>query len=242
MELTQRQLQILKTIIDEYIETAEPVGSDTLDKKYNLGISPATIRNEMVKLTTAGFLKQPHTSAGRTPTSVALKLYVDKLMQTKELSLTDEVKVKQKIWDYRSKMDKVLREATRTLAQQTKTMSLAATDEGDMYTGGVGNILEMPEFYDIDITKHLLATLDEYDYWWDIFSRLGFDKDDLMVLLGDDLGRQFLDQCGGVFVSFSSPSHKGAIGVIGPNRLDYPRIVPTVRYIGNLIGEIAKSW
>lgn len=241
-ELTQRQLQILKAIIEEYIDTAEPVGSDTLDKKYNLGVSPATIRNEMVRLTTAGFLKQLHTSAGRTPTPAALKLYVDKLMQTKELSVTDEVKVKQKIWDYRSKMDKLLREATRALAEQTKTMSLAATDEGDIYTGGLGNILGMPEFYDIDVTRHLLDTLDEYDYWWNIFSHLGGNIEDLTVLVGEDLDRQFLSQCGGVFVRFASPSHKGAIGVVGPSRLDYPRIVPTVRYIGGLIGEIAKSW
>ena len=61
--LTSRQTQILKTIIDEYIETAEPVGSDALDKKYNLGVSPATIRNEMVALTKSGYLRQPHTSA-----------------------------------------------------------------------------------------------------------------------------------------------------------------------------------
>ncbi len=240
-ELTQRQLQILKSIVEEYIETAEPVGSDKLDKKYNLGVSPATIRNEMVKLTQAGFLKQPHTSAGRVPTSAALKLYVNKLMQAKELSVTDEVKVKQKIWDYRSRLDKLLREATRALADQTKTMSLAATDEGDIYTGGVGNILDMPEFYDIDITRHLLDTLDEYDYWWNIFSQLGETGGNLTVFLGEDLGRQFLAQCGGVFVNFESPSHKGAIGVVGPSRLDYSRIIPTVRYVGDLISELVKD-
>jgi heat-inducible transcriptional repressor len=69
--LTARQIQILKSLIDEYIETAEPVGSGALDKKYNLGISPATIRNEMVTLTKFGFLKQPHTSSGRVPTPKA---------------------------------------------------------------------------------------------------------------------------------------------------------------------------
>src|SRR3989344_5431438 len=104
-DLTDRQLHILKAIIEEFIETAEPVASETLDKKYNLGVSPATIRNEMVKLTDTGFLKQPHTSAGRAPTPAALKFYVDKLMKIKDLSVTDEVNVKQRIWDYRSQMD-----------------------------------------------------------------------------------------------------------------------------------------
>lgn len=243
-ELTERQLQIIKAIIDEYIETAEPVASETLDKKYNLGISPATIRNEMVRLTQAGFLKQPHTSAGRTPTPKALKLYISKLMKTKDLSVAEEVTVKQNIWEYRSEMEKLLKEATRALAKYTKTMSLAATDEGDIYTSGIGNILEMPEFYDIDTTKHLLDTLDQYNYWWSIFSDLAErpDADPLAVLLAEDLGGSLLNQCGGVFARFTSPSRHGAIGVVGPTRLNYPRIIPIVRYIGDLINEIAANW
>ncbi len=240
--LTQRQAQILKAIIDEYIETAEPVGSDTLDKKYNLGISPATIRNEMVSLTKTGYLKQPHTSAGRTPTPQALKLYVSEIMKPNDLSVADEVKVKQKIWDYRNQMDKSLREATKALADHTKTMSLAVTDEGNLFTSGMGYILDMPEFYDIDITRHLLDTLDEYDFWWQIFGR--FEAGQILpeVFLGEDLGRANLSECGGVFVQFSSPTHKGAIGVVGPTRLNYPRIIPIVRYIGDLISEVSSGW
>ncbi len=242
LNLSERQLHILKAIVEEYIETAEPVGSETLDKKYNLGVSPATIRNEMVKLTETGFLKQTHTSAGRTPTSAALKLYVDKLMKPKEMSVAEEVTVKQNIWDYRAEMDKLLREATKALAKQTGTMSLAATDEGDIYSSGVGNILEMPEFFDIDVTKHLLETLDDYTYWWGIISDLAQSGHPLAILLGEDLHRRFLSECGGVFIRFSSPSHKGAIGVIGPYRLNYQRIIPIVEYMGGLINEIALNW
>ncbi|OGG26262.1 hypothetical protein A2960_04775 [Candidatus Gottesmanbacteria bacterium RIFCSPLOWO2_01_FULL_39_12b] len=241
-ELTERQLHILKAIIEDYIETAEPVGSETLDKKYNLGVSPATIRNEMVKLTHLGYLKQPHTSAGRTPTSGALKLYVDKLMKLKELSVAEEVTVRQKIWDYRTEMDKMLREATKALARQSKTMSLAATEDGDIYTSGMGNILEMPEFYDIDITRHLLDTLDEYGYWWNIFSHLYDNPDPLAILLGEEFGGQVLKECGGVFVRFSSDTHRGAIGVVGSSRLDYSHIIPLVRYMGELISDMAKNW
>lgn len=241
-ELTERQLHILKTIVEEYIETAEPVGSETLDKKYNLGVSPATIRNEMVQLTHNGYLKQPHTSAGRVPTPVALKLYVNKLMQLKELSVADEVTVKQKIWDYRTELDKLLRESTRALAEQTKTMAIAATNEGDIYAAGVGNILDMPEFYDIDVTRHLLETLDEYDYWWSVFSHLHISPDPLTILLGEEFGERSLRQCGGVFIRFVSPGSEGAIGVVGPFRLDYPKVIPMVRYMGNLLNEIVRGW
>lgn len=240
--LTERQSQILKAVIEEYIDTAEPVASETLDKKYNLGVSPATIRNEMVRLTQSGYLKQPHTSAGRVPTPYALKFYVENLMKAQQLSVADEVKFKQKIWEYRAEMDKLLKEATRALAGQTRMLSLAATDEGNLFASGLGNILDMPEFYDIDVTKHLLDTLDEYDYWWGIFSDFEFQAKSLEILLGDDLHRKFLAQCGGIFARFISPTNKGVIGVIGPYRLNYSRIIPLVECMGNLINEIAANW
>ncbi|OGG15025.1 hypothetical protein A2773_02065 [Candidatus Gottesmanbacteria bacterium RIFCSPHIGHO2_01_FULL_39_10] len=239
-DLNDRQIQILKAIIEEYIETAEPVGSEKMDKKYNLGVSPATIRNEMVKLTKMGYLKQPHTSAGRTPSPLALKYYVSSLMKPEDLSVAEEVRVKQKLWDHKDKMDHLLREATRALASHTKTMSLAATDEGDIYTAGMGNILEMPEFYDIDMTRSLLSTLDQYDYWWDLFEK-NLPVDGLHVLLGEDLGQTLLNHCGCIFVKFASPHHQGAIGIIGPQRLDFPHIIPVVRYIGNLVDEISGN-
>lgn len=241
-DLTDRQIQILKAVIEEYIETAEPVASETLDKKYNLGVSPATIRNEMVKLTKSGYLKQPHTSAGRAPTPIAMRFYVDKLIKPGELSVTDEVSVKQKIWNHRSQMDKLLKEATKTLASHTNTMSLAATDEGDFFTAGLGNILDMPEFYDIDVTRHLLDTLDEFDYWRSIFSDFGEEVEPIKIYLGEELGIQLMNHCGGVFSRFGSSAHQGVIGVVGPARLNYPRIIPIVRYMGTLINDLAKSW
>jgi len=145
-DLTPRQVEILKAIIEEYITTAEAVGSETLDKKYNLGVSPATIRNEMVRLTEMKLLKQPHTSSGRTPTPDALRFYVDVLMKPKHLSVTEEMSVKEQIWDVRQEVDKVLREATKAMASKTKTLALTTTDDGGLYYAGVGNILDMPEF------------------------------------------------------------------------------------------------
>src|SRR5260221_13522235 len=90
-DLSPRQIQILKAIIEEYIATAEPVGSETLDKKHNLGVSPATIRNEMVRLTDMKLLAQPHTSAGRSPTPTAMRYYVEQLMKPRDMSVTEEV-------------------------------------------------------------------------------------------------------------------------------------------------------
>ena len=241
-KLTERQMQILKTLIEEYIETAQPVGSETLDKKYNLGISPATIRNEMAKLSAAGFLAQPHTSSGRGPTPKALKHYVENLMTPKKLSVAEEVAVKEKVWDSRYQLDKFLREATKALAQRTKTLALAATNKGDFFSAGTANILDMPEFFDIDLTKHLLEALDEFDLWKNLFFELSTD-DPFHILLGEELGINDLELCGFIFSCFEiPPKGKGIIGTIGPLRLNYSSIVPTVRYFGDFIAEIAQLW
>ena len=80
MELDERKLRILSAIIDDYIETAVPVGSRTITRRHDIGVSPATIRNEMSDLTELGYLDQPHVSAGRVPSNKAYRLYVDQLM------------------------------------------------------------------------------------------------------------------------------------------------------------------
>lgn len=240
--LTDRQVQILKAIIEEYIETAEAVGSETLDKKYNLGISPATIRNEMVKLTELGYMRQSHTSAGRTPTPLALKLYIKTLMKTRELSVADEVAAKEAVWDYRQDFDRLLRETTHALAERSKTLALATDEKGDLYYAGTANILDMPEFYDIDLTKNVLSLLDRVDFWETLISRAIEGEDPIHLLLGEELGQKYLEPCGFVFTHYEMPKHKGVLGVVGPYRLNYSYVIPVLDYFRELIEEIGGEW
>jgi heat-inducible transcriptional repressor len=240
VELTPRQIQILRAVIEEYITTAEPVGSETLEKKFNLGVSPATIRNEMIRLTSIGMLSQPHTSAGRSPTPGALKYYVEHLMKVKDMSVAETVAVKEKMWDFRQEADKLLREATKTLAESTKALAITATEDGDLYYAGAANILEMPEFYDYQLTHSLFEALDEYDYWWNILSHR---TDPFDIMIGEDMGlERLLSRCGFVYHKFKTPHMSGAIGVVGPSRLNYSQVVPVVRYVGDLIVEFAGNW
>ncbi len=241
VELTDRQIKLLKAIIEEYIETAEPVGSETLDKKFTLGVSPATIRNEMVRLTKNGFLKQPHTSAGRVPTSMALKFYIQNLMQQKEMSVSDEVQMKEKVWDYRQRMDRLLREATRALADKTHTLALATTEDQDIYYAGASNLLDIEEFYDMIATKNLLAVLDKFDFWWDIFNR-SEEEAPFHVVFGEELEQGYLSNCGVVYATIHAPKLKCAIGIIGPSRLNFPYVIPVVSYFGHLLEDIAGHW
>ena len=241
-DLTQRQIKILKCITEEFIETAAPVGSETLEKKFSLGISSATIRNEMAALTQMGFLKKSHLSAGRAPTSMGLKYYVRNLMTPKALSASEEVGVKEKVWDYRNEFETLLREATKQLATKTRSMAIATTDHGMIYSYGASNLLEEPEFYNIDVTKTVLSLLDNYAFWFDIINKAGSLNDENFVhlLIGEDLGVEHLEPCGFVYQNYEAGPHRGIVGVIGPARFHYPHIVPVVDYFAELISKITR--
>lgn len=241
-DLTQRQIDILKSLIEEYIETAQPVGSETLEKKHNLSASPATIRNEMVRLTELGYLQKPHASAGRIPTPAGMRFYVKQLMKEKELSVAEEVAVKEKLWDHREKTERFLKELTKSLAEKTKVLAIATTKDGDVYCSGYANILDLPEFYDIDVTRHLLEMIDEFEDFRN--GLLSFPEDeDMHVILGEDFGPKLPASYGFVFTKYETPMHLiGEVGVIGPVRLNYTSVIPTVRYFRDLIVEIAKGW
>ncbi len=237
-DLSPRQIDILKNIVREYIDSAEPVGSETLEKKYDLGVSPATIRNEMAAMVKLGYLSKPHSSAGRVPTSKAIKFYINELMKEKELSVAEEVEAKEKIWDLREKRDSFFRMATKNLAQKTKSLAVILTNEGDVYYSGYSNILEMPEFYDIDITKNLLSILDTTIYFDRIMSLL---EDECSVFLEDDFNEAQMQPYGFVFSRFKTHGKEaGSVGVIGPCRMQYESVIPVVRYFGNLLGEVAN--
>jgi len=239
--LTARQTQILKLIIDEYINTAEPVGSEALEKKHNLGVSPATIRNEMVALTVLGYLRQPHTSAGRIPSPKAMKFYVNQLMEEKQMSLTDEVKAKEEVWDVRDDIDELFKEATHALAARTRSLAVGAIeDENKLWHAGYSNVFSNPEFADMNICQNLFGLLEEVSRINEIFFGRPF-KTPVDVLFGEELGWAELMPVGMVTTRFKVRGKDAALGVVGPVRLSYPTIVPILRYFGNLIQDVSGS-
>lgn len=239
--LSARQTQILKTLIDEYIKTAEAVGSEALDKKYNLGVSPATIRNEMVALTNLGYLRQLHTSAGRVPTPTAMKFYIDQLMEEKDMSLADEVKAKEEVWDSRGDIDDLLDEATHALAQRTRNLSVATTDEGKTWHAGESYIFANPEFSNVAACASVFSLLDEFQRLHEIFFIRSQGLSPIEILFGEELGWPELMPIGVVTTHFNAGGKKGALGVIGPARLSYPTIIPILRYFKTLIEEVANK-
>ncbi|WP_427339525.1 heat-inducible transcriptional repressor HrcA [Caloranaerobacter sp. DY30410] len=123
--LNDRKLKILQAVIHSYITSAEPVGSRTIAKKYNLGVSSATIRNEMSDLEELGYLLQPHTSAGRIPSDKAYRLYVDNLMQIRKITEEERKKIKLSLLKEIREIEQVIQNAAKILSELTNYTSLA---------------------------------------------------------------------------------------------------------------------
>ncbi|MBI3485886.1 hypothetical protein HY025_02970 [Candidatus Daviesbacteria bacterium] len=240
-DLTDRQKDLLKSIVELYVKNGEPVGSEHVDKDYDLGVSPATIRHEMVELTQKGFLKQPHTSAGRIPTSMGFRVYISELMKEKDLPVAAEVAIKQNLWLKRNEEAKLLKEAVKGLASRCRMLALAVSLEQEIYYAGAANILDFAEFENIDVTRFVLSLFDEFPTLKQILGK-AVGAEQVHILFGEDLEYEYLDTTGFVFCRFEGNNQKtGVIGVIGPARMNFPVVLPYVRYTSNLIEQALKA-
>lgn len=131
LDLTQRQQNILLAIVMDYIATAEPVGSRTISKKYDLNLSPATIRNDMSDLEELGLLKQPHSSAGRIPSDLGYRKFVDFLMQRHELPESDKNLIKNIQSNNLSNLEHIIEQSARVLSALSNTVAIIQFPESD---------------------------------------------------------------------------------------------------------------
>ncbi len=154
MEMDERKIKILQAIVNDYIDTAEPVGSRTIAKKYNLGVSSATVRNEMSDLEEMGYLEQLHSSSGRIPSNKGYRLYVDKLMHIPRLSPEEMYIIKsQIITDALFEVDKIIKQAIYLLSELTRLTSV-----GRAPSARKGRIKHL-QLIDIESNSNILLVL-----------------------------------------------------------------------------------
>jgi heat-inducible transcriptional repressor len=153
MFLDDRKRKILQAIINDYISTAEPIGSRTIAKKHELGLSSATIRNEMADLEEMGYLAQPHTSAGRVPSDKGYRFYVDQLMRAGELSREEIESIKYALEMHISELSQLLKQASVVMSRLTKYTSLALTPEKE------GNTLKAVQVVPVERGKALVIVI-----------------------------------------------------------------------------------
>lgn len=145
MNLSERKLKILQAIIADFIKTAEPVGSRTLSKNYDLGISPATIRNEMSDLEELGYLTHPHTSSGRVPSEKAYRLYVNEMMRKRELTEAEKDAIAMQLHSNVTELENIVQRAAHILSEITNLTAFALTPKKDQDVLKYINLLPVDE-------------------------------------------------------------------------------------------------
>lgn len=239
--LTDRQIQLLKAVISEYIKTSEPVGSVDLVEKYNFKCSPATIRNEMSRLIDDGFLAMLHTSSGRVPTKMAYRFYLDTIMQEEEMPVLQEVAMKQRLWANRFEFEKLLRETVLALADVTKQLAIATSSDGYIVHAGAVNILDNKEFWDIEAMKTALLLLDKYELLERVLQNSPYGGD-VRCVIEEEIGLDKLNNCTITFSAYNTGKKTGYIALLGPSRMNYPTVFPAVKYAKKLIEELGGGW
>jgi transcriptional regulator of heat shock response len=244
---TDRRLEILRAIVDEYVETQEPVGSKAIADKRALGISPATIRNEMAVLEEEGLITQPHTSAGRIPTDRGYRLFVDKLSTVKPLS-TAERRAIETFLEGAHDLDDVVKRSAKLLADITKQVAVVkyptigeSSGRQMMAISGTANLARSGE----DLGTTLSPILEALEEQVVLLRLLSDAHPTVHVTIGSEQPDANLQTTSLVTVGYGVESSPvGSLGVLGPTRMDYANSISAVsavaRYIGRFISEGPK--
>lgn len=176
-DLDKRKAFILATVVYEYVATAEPVGSNTLTQKYNLGVSSATIRNEMAELEAAGYLVQPHTSAGRVPSDAGYRTYVDRLMRPEPLQNDEQRRIQDEFRAASRELDDVIDHTTRLLGQLSRNVAFVVAPMRDSQMFRHVQLIWLSDRTGLAIVVTSLGVAAQHP-----FEHLGLSADDLTRL------------------------------------------------------------
>jgi heat-inducible transcriptional repressor len=345
--LSERQRAVLRAVVEDYLATAMPVGSKLLVQRYRLGVSSATVRSAMAELEAMGLLTHPHTSAGRVPSDLGYRVYVEALMHEAELDRADRLMIRHQFRQVQLTSDEWLRLAASILAASTSSASLvtpararrarfghlqlvALADGGrlavlvladgnveqrrldrsaleraaggapgeqveqpeleavasvlnaelaglsepqvrrrlgklqplaahvaglvadvladadgvvveDVFTDGIVNVLEQPEFAEGLKLRPILEALQRSDFLQQLLPVLT-RRGGVHVIIGRENPSDAMHEVSLVFAPYGAPDRAlGLLGVLGPTRMPYPRAIPTVRYLAALMNELINS-
>lgn len=335
--LSERSRQILEAVIDDYIRTAEPVGSRTVTRRHGLALSPATVRNVMSDLEELGFLSSPHTSAGRVPTDKAFRFYVDSLLQVRAITENQQEEIRRQYLVPGRDVGEILKETSRILSSisnyigiviaprfsanvfrqiefvklcgkrilvilvsesgtvqnrvieaeedlsfedlvrmtnylndllhgltisevkariiremedekvrydklLTRALKLSEVtleeSAADVFIEGQVNILEQPEFADVERMKEIFYTFEEKNQLINLLDCC-MKADRVNIFIGAENFLSRMNQMSVITASYASgPNSLGVLGVIGPTRMGYDRVIPIVDYTARMLSEL----
>jgi len=236
-DLDERKRGILRAVIRAYVETAEPVGSEGLAQRSGLGISAATIRNEMAALEELGYLTQPHTSAGRIPTDRGYRVYVDSLQEDEPLPAGERLRLRRHLGAILAERKRVHEGVVRALAAMTRHASLVAQSYPDLLVFKLLHfILTQPEFSDARAAEPVLEALESEDVVKELLE--GAPDRRVWITIGSEHRIEDLRGCSVVAAAYRIGGRRvGALGIVGPTRMNYARVIPLVRHLADSLSD-----
>lgn len=231
--MNDRQKQVLKVIVEEFVKTHEPVSSNHVVEMLPFEVSSATVRNDMVELTDAGFLAQPHTAAGRVPTDQGYREYIKTTMaEQKELSVRQREMLSAHFKKLKSLQDR-FREAAKMLSELSGSVGLLI-DEGDqVYMSGLANLPKLPEFRDNDFGEEFMGLLEDPAAQMKKMAAKQ-DANVPQVFLGTD---NPVNGKASIVITRFGTNGKKIISVVGPVRMHYGKALPAIEYITKILNE-----
>lgn len=244
MDITDRQKKLLLTIIQEFIDTAEAVGSISLQNKYNFKVSPATIRNEMAELVAHGFLYQKNSSGGRIPTTKGWRYFIEALEKAAlwdELDILAKEEIRTRLNKVKFDQSELIREAISQLSKLSNNAAFALVD-GEVYYAGLSQMVNIPEFRETAKLQKALALLEDYYTLSEVVNGKNGD-DDVKILIGEETKQSEFEDYAVVFSEIRTHDNKdGYIAVLGPNRMAYNQIIPVIKYLTNTLKRLVSNW
>lgn len=240
VDYESRRRSVLNAAINRYINKAVPVASEDLSTEFEL--SSATIRNIFSDLEESGFLTHPYTSGGRIPTDKGYRYYVDFLVSQMSLLEGEKEKIVRQFKKEIRKLDDALEKTSEIISQITHYTGIVSFLEWHdrVFYRGISRILEQPEFRDAEKMRLLIKMLEEKQNLLDVINR-DF-KDKVKVYIGHEIGRPEMEGYSLIVSSYrvkNKPS--GRLAVLGPVRMEYKQIIPTMEYISEVLSEVLDT-
>lgn len=238
VDYESRRRAVLAETIDRYIKDASPVSSEDIARDFDL--SPATIRNIFAELEESGYLRHPYTSGGRIPTSKGYRYYVDFLISQIQL-LDDEKECIVK--EYRSQtcgLEDILDKTSEVISTVTRYAGIVSFLEwrDKFFYRGISLILEQPEFKDLEKIRFLIKMVEDKEQLMSIINR-DFTDEKVKVYIGEEAGWSQMENCSLVVSSYRIKDRPlGRLAVLGPTRMEYTHIIPTLEYISNVLTDV----
>lgn len=236
--MNTRQKEILSAIVEEYTGSAVPVGSQILVEKYDFKVSPATIRNDMLSLEKAGYLHQPHISAGRIPTDKGYRFYVEEIMGDQKLSLKEQKKLQTEVLKLKAQKVRMSRTVAKLLSSFSGGFAINGTREAK-YDFGIRELLENPEFKETDEFCKIAEVLDYVDENLDALMNEIKDGE-TKIFIGKENPIKNISNCSMMVSPYrNEKGEKAFLAIIGPKRMKYAKNKSLLDYMKKLIGSSA---